>query len=77
MPKKYRKVMPKGSQDDAKMDAKFVQKSMRFGNLRFLVFCRVYNVKNVFLHDQGVQKSIKKQSQINAKSMLEKGMQKT
>ena len=44
-----------GFQNDAKMDAKIIEKSMRFRNLRFLVFCKEYNVKIVFLHDQGYQ----------------------
>ena len=44
-------VMPKGSQNDAKMDAEINKKSMRFRNLRFLCFCREYNVKIVFLHE--------------------------
>jgi len=51
--------MPKGSQNDAKMDAKIDENSMRFRNLRFLCFCREYNVKIVFLHEQGYQKSTK------------------
>ena len=36
----------------------------------------MYNVKIIFLHDQGYQKSIQNQSQIHANSMLEKVMQK-
>ena len=56
---KDEKIMPKGSQNDAKMDAKIDEKSIRFPNLRFLGFCREYNVKIVFLHDQGCQKSTK------------------
>ena len=51
--------MAKGSQNDAKMDAKIIEKSMRFWNLRFLVFCKEYNLKIVFLHDQGYQKQAK------------------
>ena len=31
---------------------------MNFQNLRFLDFCEEYNVKIVFLHDQGYQKCI-------------------
>ena len=67
----------KGSQIYAEIDVKIDDKSMRFRNLRFLDFCEEYNVKIVFLHDQGYQKSIKSQSTINANSMLEKGMPKT
>ena len=48
---------------------------MKVRNLRFLVFCEEYNVKIVFLHDQGYQKSIKRRSKIYANSMLEKVMQ--
>ena len=69
MPKKFRKLMPKGFQNDAKIDAKIIEKSMRFRNLRFLVFCKVCNVKIVFLHDQGDQK----QAQIKQKSMPKRG----
>ena len=69
MPKKYRKLMAKGSQNDAKMDAKIIEKSMRFRNLRFLGFCKEYKLKIVFLHDQGYQK----QAKINQKSMPKKG----
>ena len=43
----------KASQNDAKMDTKIVEISIRFQNLRFLVFCKEYSVKIVFLHDQG------------------------
>ena len=71
------KCIRKCSQNDAKTMSNIDDKSMKFRNLRFLVFCEEYNVKIVFLHDQGYQKSIKSQSKINANSMLEKGMQKT
>ena len=64
--------MPKGSQNDAKMDAKIDEKTVRFRNLRFLVFYREYNVKIVFLHDQGYQN----QPQINQKSMQKRGQKK-
>ena len=47
------KRMPKSFQNDAKIDAKFCEKSIQFGNLRILGFCKEYNVKIVFLHDQG------------------------
>ena len=50
---KESKMMPKGSQTDAKMDAKMEENSMRFWNLRFLVFCIEYNVQIVFLHANG------------------------
>ena len=56
---KESKMMPKGFQNDAKMDAKIDEKTMRFRNLRFLDFCEEYNVKLLFSHDQGHQKSIK------------------
>ena len=68
--------MRKCYQNDAQMRSKINGKSMNFQNLRFLVFCEEYNVKIVFLHDQGYQKSIKSQSKINANSMLEKVMPK-
>ena len=45
---KQSKIVPKGSQNDAKMDAKFDEKTVRFRNLRFLVFYKEYNVKIVF-----------------------------
>ena len=45
---KDEKIIPKGSQNDAKMD----KKSMRFRNLRFFCFCREYSVKIVFLHEK-------------------------
>ena len=49
----------KGSQIYAEIDVKIDDKSMRFRNLRFLDFCEEYNVKLLFSHDQGHQKSIK------------------
>ena len=52
-------------------------KSMKIRNLRFLVFCEEYNVKIVFLHDQGCQKCLKLRLKNDATSMFEKGMQKT
>ena len=63
------------SQNDAKMGSKIDGKSTNFRNLRFLVFCREYNVKIVFLHDHGYRKSIKKRSNIDANSMLKKVVQ--
>ena len=51
--------MRKCFQNDAKTRSKIDDKSMKFQNLRFLDFCEEYNVKIVFLHDQGYQKSIK------------------
>ena len=71
------KCMRKCSQKDPKTMSKINDESMKFQNLRFLVFCEEYNVKIVFLHDQGYQESIKNQLKVNANSMLEKGMQKT
>ena len=59
MPKKYWKLIAKGSQNDAKIDAKIDEKTMRFRNLRFLDFYKEYNVEIVFLHDQACRKSIK------------------
>ena len=53
--------MRKCSQNDAKTMSKIDDKSMNFRNLIFLVFCEEYNVKIVFSHDQGSQKSIKNQ----------------
>ena len=70
------KIVRKFVQNDAKPMAEIDDKSMNVRNLRFLVFCEGYNVKIVFLHDQGYQKSIKNRWKINANSMLEKGMQK-
>ena len=45
--------MRKCVQNDAKTMSKIDDKSMTFRNPRFLVFCEEYNVKIVFLHDQG------------------------
>ena len=73
MPKKRQKLCQKAS----KMTAKWLTNRRDFGTWRFVVFDEGYNVKIVFLHDQGYQESIKNQSKINANSMLEKGMQKT
>ena len=70
------KMMPKGSQNDAKMDAKIDEKSMRFRNLRFLCFCREYNVKIFFLQEQAYQKSTTNPSKIDAKTRLGKMMPK-
>ena len=72
----------KGSQkgiqkSGAKMGSKINEKASRFWNLRLLDFCREYNVKIVFLHDQGYQKSATNLSKVYANSMLEKVMQKT
>ena len=53
--------MRKCFQNDAKTRSKIDDKSMNFQNLRFLDFCEEYNVKIVFSHDQGSQKSIKNQ----------------
>ena len=47
------KIMRKCFQNDAKTMSEIDDKSMKFRNLRFLVFCEEYNVKIVFLHDQG------------------------
>ena len=68
--------MPNGFQNDAKMDAKIDEKTMRFRNLRFLDFYKGSNVKIVFLHDQACQKSVKNQSKIDAKTRSEKMMPK-
>ena len=74
---KLQTFMRKCSQNHAKTRPKINDKSMKFWNLRFLVFCEEYNVKIVFSHDQGSQKSIKNQQKINANSMLEKKMHKS
>ena len=50
---------------------------MDFRNLRFLVFCEEYNVKIVFLHDQGCQNSIENRFKIDANSILQKCMLKS
>ena len=36
-----------------KVDTEIYEKMLRFRNSEFLVFGREYNVKIVFLHDQG------------------------
>ena len=37
-------LRPKGHENDAKMDAKIGEKTMRLWNMRFLYFCKEYNV---------------------------------
>ena len=49
------KFMRKCFKNDAKTRSKINDKSVKFWNLRFLVFSEEYNVKIVFLHDQGNQ----------------------
>ena len=59
--------MRKCFQNDAKTRSKIYHKSITFQNLRFLDFCEEYNVKIVFSHDRGYQKSFenpKKSKQI-------------
>ena len=56
---KDEKIMPKGFQNDDKIDAKMDKKSIGFRNLRFLCFCREYSVKIGFLHDLGARNSSK------------------
>ena len=51
-------IYEKCSQNHAKTRPKINDKSMKFWNLRFLVFSEEYNVKVVFSHDQGYQNSI-------------------
>ena len=48
--KKKRKVCEKCSQNDTKLEAEMDEISMRFRNLRFLCFCRGYNVKIFFFY---------------------------
>ena len=48
-------IMRTCSKNDAKTRSQIDGKSMKFRNLRFLVSCEEYNVKIVFLHDQGSQ----------------------
>ena len=47
--------------NDAKTSSKISDKSVKFWNLRFIVFSEEYNVKIGFLHDQVYQKSFKNQ----------------
>ena len=49
--------MRKCFKNDAKTRSKINDKSVKFWNLRFFVFREEYNVKIVFLHDQGYQNS--------------------
>ena len=65
------------SQHDTKTVSNIDDKSMKFRNLRFLVFCQEYNVKIVFLHDQGCQNSIENRFKIDANSILQKCMLKS
>ena len=58
---KLQTFMRKCSQNHAKTRSKINDKSMKCWNLRFLVFSEEYNVKIVFSHDQGSQKSLKNQ----------------
>ena len=55
------KFMRKCFQNHVKTRPKINDNSMNSWKLRFLVFCEEYNVKIVFSHDQGSQKSIKNQ----------------
>ena len=64
--------MRKCIQNDAKTRSKINDKSVKFWNLRFLVFSEGYNVKIVFLHDQVYQKSFENPYKINPNSMLDK-----
>ena len=63
---KETKMMPKGFQNDANTNAKIDEKTMRFRNLRCLIFYKEYIVQITFLHDQACRKSTKNQSNINA-----------
>ena len=38
-----------------KVDTEIYEQMLRFRNSQFLVFGRGYNVKMVFLHDQGIR----------------------
>ena len=53
---KDEKMMPKGSQNDDKINAKMDKKSVGFRNLQLLCFCRVYKLKMVYFHQQGARK---------------------
>ena len=59
--------MNKCYQHDTKMRSKINGKSMNFQNLRFLGFCEEYNVKIVFLHDQGGRNQSKIDGEKNEK----------
>ena len=69
MPKKYRKCMPKGSQNDAKMDAKitifhtFLKKAKTHENSRN--YC-IYNIKHGSGHLKTHEKSMMVLSKIYA-----------
>ena len=70
MPKKYGKSMPKGSQNETKMDAKTINCSYFFKkgeNGRNYLF---YNIKLVFANEE----TMKKLWDVHLKLMLEKGM---
>ena len=73
MPKKYRKMMPKGSQNDAKMDAKI----MIFWNFSrmddFAEMCTTIE-RELCSEGLGVPKIDKKSNKNDAKMMLEKVM---
>ena len=66
--------MRKCFQNDAKMRSKINDKSMKFQNLRFLVFFAKSLTLKQFFHMIWGNRNL---WQINANSMLEKGMQKT
>ena len=72
MPKKYWKVMPKGYQNDAKMETKIFENSC-FSE-------KGWNARNFLFYKRkrgsGHLKVMKKHYRIDAKSMLEKGMPK-
>ena len=64
--------MKKLSKIDQKIDAGIDEKRVPVRNPRFLVFCKEYNVKTVFSHDLGCQKSMKNPSKIDTEIDAEK-----
>ena len=75
MPKKYRKMMPKSSENDAKMDAKIGDLSCFFEkgeNARNYLF---YNIKRGSGHLEMHQKSIQNQCKIDAGKRHAKSME--
>ena len=77
MSKKYGHLWENAPKIMSKRGPKSMTNLWNVGTCDFLFFCEEYNVKIVFLHDQGYQKSVKNQWEINVNSMLENGMHKS
>ena len=66
---KVSKMYAKRVQNETKMDAKINEKTMRFRNLRFLVFYKEYNVQIIFY----MIRYAENRSKTDQKSMQKRG----